>query len=451
MKLISLAFLLGLYCITLPAQVAVMSQPEAGFEERIRDYVDNMRIVDSHEHQLNPTYYKNNRMYDFTLLFHHYSDDDIRSGGMSEKMFNRLLTDSLSVMQKWEIFKPYWKNASNTAYNRAAMLTIRNLYGIEELNDQTVVALSDKIRDAYQSPVEWYIHVMKDKCKINYVVNDMSENNFGDPSMMRHVTRFDSYINISSWGRIESLSKAKKATINTLDDYVAIFHQDFDHAMKSKMVAVKTGLAYDRPLLYEDVSKERAEVVFNKLKNSKQGDVFGFDEVKPLQDYMMHVVIAAAGKAKLPMQIHTGLQAGNENHITWTNPTLLGNLFQKYPDVKFLIMHGSYPYGGELATLGKNFPNVYLDLCWLHIISPSYSERYLNEWVETVPVNKIIGFGGDFRYPEGTFGHQLFARQIIANVLVKKVHDGYFSEKEAIKYAQMILHDNAIEIMKLDQ
>ncbi|MCY1719450.1 amidohydrolase family protein [Prolixibacteraceae bacterium Z1-6] len=60
--------------------------------------------------------------------------------------------------------------------------------------------------------------------------------------------------------------------------------------------------------------------------------------------------------------------------------------------MKFILFHGAYPFGGELASLAKNFRNVYIDLCWLYIISPTYSRRYLHEWLETIPANKIIAF-----------------------------------------------------------
>lgn len=161
---------------------------------------------------------------------------------------------------------------------------------------------------------------------------------------------------------------------------------------------------------------------------------------------MMHRVLDLANSNHLPVQIHSGLNGGN---IENSKPTHLLNLFMEYPDVKFILFHGAYPYGGELAVLAKKFSNVYIDMCWLYIISPSYSERYLHEWLETVPANKIMAFGGDFLHVEGIHSHLLLAKQIVSNVLIDKVRDGYFSEDEAIKVAQMLLHDNAIRILGL--
>jgi hypothetical protein len=85
----------------------------------------------------------------------------------------------------------------------------------------------------------------------------------------------------------------------------------------------------------------------------------------------------------------------------------------------------------------------------LYIISPSYSERYLHEWLETVPVSKIMAFGGDYQNVENIYAHLLFAKEIISRVLIEKVKSGYFTEKEALKVAQMILHDNAVNLFHL--
>ncbi|NIM45433.1 MAG: amidohydrolase family protein, partial [Nitrososphaeria archaeon] len=118
----------------------------------------------------------------------------------------------------------------------------------------------------------------------------------------------------------------------------------------------------------------------------------GFEEAKPLQDYVVHTMIQLAEKHGYPVQIHTGLHEGNENILENSNPLLLTNLFMEYRKVKFDIFHAGYPYFRELATLAKNFQNVYPDLCWIHVVSPSAARTILAEWLDTVPSNKILAF-----------------------------------------------------------
>jgi predicted TIM-barrel fold metal-dependent hydrolase len=161
---------------------------------------------------------------------------------------------------------------------------------------------------------------------------------------------------------------------------------------------------------------------------------------------MVHTVIQLAAKRGLPIQIHTGLQEGNENILVNSKPTLLVNLFREYKEARFDVFHGSYPYTGELASLAKNFPNVYADLCWLHIISPFKARQTLSEWLDTIPSNKIFGFGGDYRFIEGVYGHAVIARYNIARVLTEKVEEGIYSKSEAVQIAHKLLKDNAHEL-----
>jgi predicted TIM-barrel fold metal-dependent hydrolase len=117
--------------------------------------------------------------------------------------------------------------------------------------------------------------------------------------------------------------------------------------------------------------------------------------------------------------------------------------------VRFCLYHGGYPYGGELSALAKNFRNVYIDMCWMYIISPSYSKRYLHEWLETVPANKIMAFGGDYHNVENIYGHAVMARQVISHVLIEKVRSGYLTEEEAKSIARMVMRDNALAFYRI--
>jgi predicted TIM-barrel fold metal-dependent hydrolase len=161
---------------------------------------------------------------------------------------------------------------------------------------------------------------------------------------------------------------------------------------------------------------------------------------------MFHQVVRLAEAHKFPFQIHTGLLAGNACFVENTNPKLLANLFHLYPGVKFDLFHIGYPYQEELGVLVKLFPNVYADFCWAHIISPPGSRRTLDEYLETVPVNKIMGFGGDYRFPELTYAHAKIARSNVAHVLTAKVESGLFSEDQALEVGRFLLRDNALKL-----
>lgn len=428
------------------AQIQLRPLPESGFELRITAYVNQMELVDTHEHIMPWESVEKSMPLDFMLLLHHYADDDIKSAGMDKPQFAELLTDKYSVMEKWVIIKPYWEASKNTAYGRVVLLSINELYGIGDLTDETVQEISDRIKASYKDP-SWYDYVLKEKANIKYAILDEDAYRMED-KMFVNVEKFDQFIRIFSKDDLNAIGKAYDLKITSLDVYERALEKAFAEAVKRGIVGVKTALAYHRILKYENTTKADAQAVFTKM--SQSAGPLSFEEAKPLQDYMMHRIIAQLRKYDLPMQIHTGLQAGDGNYISNSNPALLANLFLEYRDVRFSVFHGSYPYGGELAAMAKGFRHVYLDMSWLYIISPSYAERYLHEWLETVPANKIMAFGGDYHNVENSYGHSLMARAVVAKVLVEKVRTGYLTESEAINIARMILRDNAIELFRLE-
>ena len=44
-----------------------------------------------------------------------------------------------------------------------------------------------------------------------------------------------------------------------------------------------------------------------------------------------------------------------------------------------------------------------------------------------------MGFGGDYHNVENVYGHLLFAKEIIGNVLIEKVENRYLSERKQLK------------------
>ncbi|MCW3986937.1 MAG: amidohydrolase family protein [Candidatus Bathyarchaeota archaeon] len=152
-------------------------------------------------------------------------------------------------------------------------------------------------------------------------------------------------------------------------------------------------------------------------------------------------------KYTLPIQIHTGIQAGNGNVLSNSNPLHLANLFLQYRQGKFVLFHGGYPFSGEAGIMAMNFPNVYLDACWL--AHPSILTINLHQWIELVPGNKILVWGGDYVYPEPTYGSLQFAKDAVAQVLTEKIERVYLSTKSAIRLAHNMFGDNAKKLFQI--
>lgn len=440
-------FFTFLFVSSIFSQVQIVDAPKAGFEDRITSAVNEIRIIDTHEHLATEEQrLSSTEKIDFAFLFRHYAKEDLisASNNSNKGLIELIYKSDFPLSDRWELLEPFYKAMRSTGYGRVPLIAARNLFGVPDINESTIKELTTKMREANKPG--WYKYVLKERAKIDLSIMDMGHQKF-DQNYYRHVERFSQFTIISSGSEIRDLGAQYDMPVNSMSDYLKILRNRFEAGVKFGMVGVKTAVAYKRILKFENVSKEKGEEVFNKLLNNSN---VSSEDIKAVQDYLMHRLLDLVDEFDLPIQIHTGLHAGNGNVITNSNPTHLINLFFEYPDIDFILFHASYPYGGELGTIAKNFPNVFIDMCWAYVISPSYSERYLHEWIETVPANKIMAFGGDYDFVEAVYAHSVMARQIIADVLIEKVRDRYLTEEEAIDIAKMILRENALRIFKLE-
>ena len=145
------------------------------------------------------------------------------------------------------------------------------------------------------------------------------------------------------------------------------------------------------------------------------------------------------------MQIHTGYQISN-NVVENSNPLHLTNTFLDFPDVQFDLFHSSWPYLREAIAQAKLFANVHIDMCWMHIISPSAARHALREYLDTLPSTRIMGFGGDCQLAEHSYAHAVMARENVIRVLEAMVADGDLGERQAIAIGHRVLCGNAEEL-----
>lgn len=436
--------------------------------ERVKNEVEKISLVDTHEHIMLETE-RDECAEDFSYLFAHYNSSDMISAGLSPRMMeairlpmrqvridtyrrrkvHRFIPEperiDMSLDERWQAMESFWEMIRNTAYARQTLIAVRDIFCIEDLNRNTYHQLSSTISRSRKTG--WYRYILKEKANIAVSAIDLQSlevnREFFIPAM-----RLDHFIGVHSRVDLGLLESESGISIHSLDDLVSAMQTVLKYYIEKGLVAVKSALAYNRVLQYDKVSHHEAEIVFNRIA-SHLGEGPSWMDSKALQDYMMHQVIRAAIENELPIQIHTGLQEGNENIITNSNPVHLINLFIEYREAKFDLFHGGYPYIHELATLAKNFANVTADITWLPIISPEIARRLLHELIETVPGNKIMAFGGDSMTVEMAYAHAKMARQLVTRVLSEKIAEGYLDEDEAVVLAQRILRDNPASLFKL--
>jgi predicted TIM-barrel fold metal-dependent hydrolase len=106
-----------------------------------------------------------------------------------------------------------------------------------------------------------------------------------------------------------------------------------------------------------------------------------------LQDHLIYCVVELAREHNLVMQIHTGVQT-THGHIPDSDPLLLIPMLKAFPDVRFDLFHAGYPYSRQIGMLGKHYPNVYLNMAWMYVISIAASRQILAEWLDLVTTGR---------------------------------------------------------------
>ena len=135
--------------------------------------------------------------------------------------------------------------------------------------------------------------------------------------------------------------------------------------------------------------------------------------------------------------------------LTWVRPSLLVPLLSAYPDVPFDLFHVGFPFARELAAVALSWPNVWVDICWAPLVSPTAAVRILEEYIDIIPGNKLL-WGGDCIHPVSALGAAVIGRRVVAEALARKLEAGAFTEPQALRLAECILHDNAAELYYSD-
>ncbi len=413
----------------------------------LNTYLENIRIIDTHEHLPGSWYKKEKNIDILSDYLSCYINHDFLSAGLDQKLLSIVINNDEDIVNKWKILEPYWKYVKFSGYGESIRIAINDLYNIDEILQENIQKLNSLYIKAINDE-SYFKNILKEKSKIEISILDSDLE--CDRDYFRSVFRVDNFIKPKWVTDVFFYSENQKKQISSFNDYLKECELVITNSIGKGACALKIGLAYERSLNFIKSNYYKAEFCYNNFFNEMTP--WEYKTIYPnkdFEDYMLYYVLHNIRGKKIPVQIHTGIQAGNGNRIYQSNPMLLTNLFLEFPDIPFLIMHSGYPYFMELSSLAKVFPNVNIDMSWSHIISENNSQNALSEWLDVVPHNKICGFGGDYLFLDGVYGHQKIARRNISKVLYNKISNNKFSLDEAKTIAKLMLYDNPKRIFNI--
>jgi hypothetical protein len=409
--------------------------------EKIHDRVMELEIVDTHEHLPHREDAREKTTDVLKEWLQHYFSRDLISAGLPLKDYQAVLDHGHPLMERWDLVEPFWNAARHTGYGRSLELSARDLYGVPCINRSTISRLNDEFQKSLVPG--HYRRVLKEKSRI--AISILDSNLECDRTFFRSTSNLGGFVFPRNMTDVKRLAAEAGIMVSCLDDWLEACRVAAGMAVKKGAVCFKDSMAYLRSLSYERVSRAAAEQAFNdffRAINYPEGDTLGTIPGAAMQDFTMHWLLAEANRHGWVWQVHTGLLEGSGNLLTNADPMRLSNLFLDYPNVRFDLFHIGYPWQQQVSALAKMFPNVTIDMCWAHIISPTACVNALCEWVDSVPLNKISAFGGDYCFIDGVYGHQLLARQNVSAALARKVEEGVLGMDDATEAARMLFVDN---------
>jgi hypothetical protein len=428
---------------------------EEALYKRLRDHADQVKIIDTHEHQRLPEEFGDYRFRFYHLIAASYLASDVCTAGANGYDFK--LMDSLSLDELWDVYGRALDYTRNTSYYSQFVKGFQIQYGFKNLyfTKENIAELSGRIEENYKNYNQWFNEAFN-KAGFEVMFLDQWWNSFNTEIDEKHfalVFNINSLISESSkkpykGAELKSIYKIASEDgfdIRYLDEYLSYCDHLLKKNLENNVVCLKNSQAYSRTLYYEDVPYEEARVLYNRPSS-----MLTPAEAKKIEDFLFHWIIQKSIEYNLPVQIHTGYLAGNGNVLDNGQPIKLNNLFLKYREAKFDLFHGGFPWTGEFAALGKMFPNVYLDLVWLPQISRQEAVSALDVMLDCVPYNKFF-WGGDCGLIEESTGSLEFAKDVVAEVLAKRVERGLLTEDVAINIIDRIFRENAIEVFQLEK
>ncbi|MDK1031633.1 MAG: amidohydrolase family protein, partial [Planctomycetia bacterium] len=399
-------------------------------KQQLIEYMQGLEIIDCHEH-LTPEKKRIEREVDVLTLVSLYAWFDTVSAGLPAEgiaagLDNYFLDTSVPLDERWKTVWPYLQHIKFGSYFRATAITLRDIYGIDDLNEGTYREASERMRAANKPGL--YRKIFRERCNIKtcLVQNEAKPEDQKPADLLTPVVSIKGcYDDPKSFA--DFLGKEYDTSIGDLDTYLDLLERYLTYRHERGDKGFKTSAqAFPEP-----DAKVAASAFADALNGAPATPV--------LKATILDAALNKAAEWDWPVPVHCGIW----NDFRKIDPKNVIDMVQRYPDVRFDLYHLGMPFARDCIFIAKNFANAYLNLCWCYVISQEITRRTISEILDTVPVNKVFGYGGDYIWAvENVYGHLVMARETMAEALSERIRKGKLDLDGARHIAKLWLHDN---------
>lgn len=395
----------------------------------LQDQFDSMRIISTHSHHLPDEKFSGSFCL-ADILQNSYAG--WVATGQGDERFSKDIGEFI-------------KKIKHNTYFIWLERALSEIYGLPLLRECENTALYDEaIKNAYRNP-DFQLSILKDICRYDKIILDAYWNpggNNGHPELFTPTYRINMFplsynadVCDHNGNNCYTLYGAEQA--NDIDSHLEFMNACIEKAVTEKgCVALKLASAYERGLDYIPASKKQASAVFEKT-NPNENDINTF------QSYAVNEACKTAVRLDIPLQIHTGL-----GRLIKSNAINLRGLIAQNPQTKFVLFHIGYPWMDDVFGMTHAFQNVYLDLCWLPLISTHAAARAINELLDVGCADRLF-WGCDTWTSEESCGALLAMRHALISALEMRVYEGMCTVNEAAELMENMMYRNAKTLYRI--
>ena len=278
-------------------------QQPTDLRRRVFSKVWSTPLIDTHEHLCDeqdrlPPGSANMGADDWTVVLSGYLSSDLLTAGMPGDVHKKFYSKGLSPVEKWKLLEPFWLAVKNTGYGQAVRISLRQLYGVEDLSASTV----EKVQAGYENMRQpgFYRRILCDlgnieSCQVNAYP-------FRESKMPTLLMQDLSIVGMFAGPDLSKFGKPTGIAVAELSDWHKVIDWWFNKYGRYA-VAVKCTNAYNRDIDYEQTPAEKVAEVFKKKVN---GHPIGPDDQKALEDHLFWYAVQKATENNLPVKLHTG-------------------------------------------------------------------------------------------------------------------------------------------------
>lgn len=249
--------------------------------------------------------------------------------------------------------------------------------------------------------------------------------------------------------RIETVMEECLTKELAFDQLCQEFETQLFKSGQTQLVSLKTICGYRGGLDLTMPSREEAAQDYERHRKGWGAHTCRVER-SPLYHYLLLQAFELAGRAGLPVQIHTGI-GDDDADLLQCNPALMQRIFRSrtFAKTNFVLLH-CFPYVREAAFMCALYPNVFMDLSLSVSLASSSSAAMIFEALAGAPATKLLAGSDGHSCAEAHWYGMLCWKRGLTRSLFDMINNASITHREAEQIAAFILHDNAIKLYKLE-